>query len=113
MPLHVRAGAMLPLGPVKQYVEEPVTAPLHVIIFPGADGTCSQYEDDGRTFDYRKGAWMRLAMTWTDASRVLSIQLAPGSRFLPPAQRVIELRVAGEVTSRIVTFDGKALEVRL
>jgi dienelactone hydrolase len=49
MPLYVRAGAILPLGPVKQYTEEVVDAPLTFVIYPGADGSFTWYEDDGKT----------------------------------------------------------------
>ena len=48
MPLHVRAGAILPLGPVRQYVDEPVDGPLTLVVYPGADGAFTLYEDDGR-----------------------------------------------------------------
>ncbi|HEV2445939.1 MAG TPA: TIM-barrel domain-containing protein, partial [Candidatus Sulfopaludibacter sp.] len=56
-PLYVRAGTILPMGPVKQFTEEKVDAPLEITIYPGANGTFLLYEDDGRSFDYRKGAW--------------------------------------------------------
>ena len=78
MPLHVRAGAIIPMGPMKQYVDEPVDAPLTVTIYPGADGAFELYEDDGKTFAHKKGDWMRLAMTWNDARA--AIQHGPGSR---------------------------------
>ena len=68
MPLYVRAGAVLPLGPVKQYADEPIDEPLTLVVYPGADGTSSLYEDDGRSFDYQRGAWMRIAMGWRDAT---------------------------------------------
>ncbi len=113
MPLHVRAGAILPLGPVKQYVEDPVEGPLTVVIYPGANGAFSIYEDDGRTFDYRKGAWMRTALAWNDRARVLSVRLAPGARMLPPAKRAIEIRVAGEGRTRSLMFEGKPIDLRL
>jgi alpha-glucosidase (family GH31 glycosyl hydrolase) len=113
MPLHVRAGAILPLGPVKQYVDEPVAGPLSVVIYPGANGAFSIYEDDGRTFAYKKGAWMGTAMSWNDSTRVLSIGLAKGSRMLPPARRPIEVRVAGEKATRSVAFEGKPVELKL
>ena len=112
MPLHVRAGAIVPLGPVKQYVDEAVDAPLDVVVYPGADGAFAIYEDDGKTFDYRKGAWMRTAMTWSDATRTLSIQLAPKSRMLPPATRAIDVRLAGGKATRRVVFEGKPITVR-
>src|SRR5206468_7681976 len=44
MPLFVRSGAILPLGPVRQYTSEPVDAPVAVQIYPGADGAFTMYE---------------------------------------------------------------------
>ena len=113
IPLHVRAGAILPLGPVRQYVEEQVDGPLTLIVFPGADGASSLYEDDGKSFEYRKGAFMRIAMVWRDADRRLSLRLAPGSRVLPPARRDIDVRVAGETITRRVVFEGRPVELKL
>jgi alpha-glucosidase/alpha-D-xyloside xylohydrolase len=113
MPLHVRAGALLPLGPVRQYSDEPIDAPLTVTVYPGADGTASIYEDDGRTFNYRKGEWMRIDMSWQNSARRLSLRLARGSRMLPPLKRKIEVRIAGKGTVRPLGFDGSALDVQL
>jgi alpha-glucosidase/alpha-D-xyloside xylohydrolase len=113
MPLHARAGSILPLGPLKQYVDDPVDGPLTVTVYPGADGSFSLYEDDGRTFDYRKGQWMRMAMTWTDATRSFSVRLAAGARMRPPARRPIDVRVAGEQSARRIVFEGKPVEVTL
>ena len=112
MPLYVRAGAILPLGPVRQYTSEPSDAPLTVIVFPGADGAFTMYEDDGQSFEYRTGAWMGLEMRWSDAQRRLTLALARGSRMLPPARRSIEVRVAGTTATRTVTFSGQAVDVR-
>jgi alpha-glucosidase/alpha-D-xyloside xylohydrolase len=113
MPLYVRAGAILPLGPVKQYAEEPVDAPLTLIVYPGADGASSLYEDDGKTFAYRKGEWMRIEMGWRDAERRLTLRLARGSRMLAPVKRPIEVRVAGERETRTIVFDGRPVDVRI
>jgi alpha-glucosidase (family GH31 glycosyl hydrolase) len=112
MPLHVRAGAILPLGPVRQYADEPVDAPLTLVVYPGADGASSLYEDDGKTFDYRKGEWMRIEMSWRDAERRLTLRLARGSRMLPPAGRKIEVKVAGERATQTVVFDGRPVDIR-
>lgn len=113
MPLHVRAGAVLPIGPVKQYADERIDAPLSLVVYPGADGTSALYEDDGRTFAYRKGAWMRLEMAWRDRDRALELRLGRGSRMLTPAKRTLEIRVAGEPASRTVVFEGRPVKVRL
>lgn len=87
MPLYVRAGSILPLDPVRQYTDEPVDGPLTLQIDPGADGAFTLYEDDGKTFDHRRGAWIRVDMRWRDAARRLTLRLAPGSRLPPPARR--------------------------
>jgi alpha-glucosidase (family GH31 glycosyl hydrolase) len=111
MPLFVRAGTILPLGPVKQYAEEKVDQPLSVSIHPGADASFLLYEDDGSSFDYRKGMWMGMQMVWHDARRVLKLSLANGSRILPPLRRSIEVNL-GQST-RTVVFDGHPVEVSL
>jgi alpha-glucosidase/alpha-D-xyloside xylohydrolase len=113
MPLHVRAGAVLPLGPVKQYVEQSVDEPATLIVYPGADGSSSLYEDDGRSFDYRKGDAMRIEMAWRDRDRRLTLRLAPGTRMRPPESRPIRVRVAGASAVRDVVFRGRPLEVKL
>jgi alpha-glucosidase/alpha-D-xyloside xylohydrolase len=112
-PLYVRAGAIIPTGPVAQYTDEPVGGPLTLVVYPGADGSASVYEDDGRTFNYRKGEWMRMAISWRDRDRRLTLRLAPRSRMLPPLKRDIDVRVAGETGTRRLVFDGRALEIGL
>ena len=111
-PLYIRGGAVLPIGPVKQYVQEPVAAPLTLLVAPGADAASTWYEDDGISFDYRQGAFMRVAMQWREARRELTMRLA-GGRVLPPATREVVVRVAGEKTTAAVTFAGRDVQVRL
>jgi alpha-glucosidase/alpha-D-xyloside xylohydrolase len=113
MPLYVRTGAILPLGPVRQYAEEPVESPATLVVYPGADGASTLYDDDGRTFAYRKGEWMRIEMRWRDRDRRLALGLARGSRLIPAASRTFEVRLAGERATRTVVFEGRPVEVRL
>ncbi|MEX1129050.1 MAG: TIM-barrel domain-containing protein [Vicinamibacterales bacterium] len=113
MPLHVRAGTVLPLAPVRQYVDQAVDEPLTLVVYPGADGAASLYEDDGRSFDYRKGDAMRIEMAWRDRDRRLTLRLAPGTRMRPPEERRIRVRVAGAAAVRDVVFQGRPLEVKL
>ena len=113
MPLHVRQGTILAMGPVKQFVDEKVDGPLTLVIYPGVDGSFSLYEDDGRSFDYRKGVWMGIDIAWTDSTRRLTMNLARGSRMLPPTPRNIEVRIAGEKAAKPVVFEGKTVDVRL
>jgi alpha-glucosidase/alpha-D-xyloside xylohydrolase len=112
-PLYVRAGAVIPTGPVRQYVDEPSDEPLTLTVYPGADSRASLYDDDGKSFNYRRGAFMRMLMTWRDASRRLTLSLAPGSRMVPPVPRRIQVRVAGSSETRSVTFTGRSVDVQL
>ena len=111
MPIYVRAGSILPLGPVKQHTEEKSDEPLTISIYPGANASFLLYEDDGKSFNYRNGEWMGLQMTWNDAPRELTLRLADGSRMLSPLRRNIQVKLA-EAT-RTVEFSGRPLEVRL
>jgi alpha-glucosidase (family GH31 glycosyl hydrolase) len=113
MPLYVRAGAILPLGPVKQFVDEPVNAPLTVQVYPGADGTFRLYEDDGRSFDYQRGDWMGIDMRWDDRQRRLTLARSAGSRLRGPAERQIRVRAIGSPATRDIVFTGSPIEVRL
>jgi alpha-glucosidase (family GH31 glycosyl hydrolase) len=113
VPLYVRAGAVVPFAPIRQYTDERVDGPLTLVVYPGADATSTMYEDDGRTFDYKQGAFTRLEMAWRDDDRRLTVSLARGSRMLTAERRRIEMRVAGTRTSRTITFEGRPLDVRL
>jgi alpha-glucosidase/alpha-D-xyloside xylohydrolase len=112
-PLYVRAGAVIPHDPVRQYSSEPVHAPLTFVVYPGADGHGRLYEDDGVSFDYRSGDWMGIDLSWRDAGRSLSMRLAPGSRMLSPSPRELVARIAGSTEARTVTFQGEPVEIRL
>lgn len=73
MPVHVRAGTILPLGPVKQYAAEAVDAPIEVRVYPGADGHYTLYDDAGDGRSYQRGEYTRIALHWHDASSTLTI----------------------------------------
>jgi alpha-glucosidase/alpha-D-xyloside xylohydrolase len=113
MPLYVRAGVVLPLGPVKQYTTEPIQAPMILVVHPGVDGESSIYEDDGHSYDFRGGDWMQTVMRWTDSTRTLSLQLAPGSRIRAPMPRDFDIRVIGTRGSKLVVFRGDPMDVKM
>jgi alpha-glucosidase (family GH31 glycosyl hydrolase) len=103
------------MGPVRQYTDERVDGPLTVTIYPGADGSFLMYEDDGKSFAHRKGAWMGIEFVWNDTSRRLTIRLAKGSRMLSSARRAMVIHLASEASRatppREITFEGRELVV--
>ena len=113
MPLYVRAGGIVPMGPVKQYPSEPVDGPLSITVYPGADGSFAMFEDDGHSFAYRGGDWMGISMRWDDRARRLDLSLTPGSRMRAPLTRGVELRLAGESRIQRGSFAGRPVSFRL
>jgi alpha-glucosidase/alpha-D-xyloside xylohydrolase len=113
MPLYVRAGSILPLGPVKQHTGEKSEEPLLISIYPGADTNFLLYEDDGSSFNYRSGEWMGIQMDWQDARKTLTLRLEEGSRMFPLGARRLDVKLMPTGTERSVSFEGKQLEIRL
>ena len=85
MPLLVRAGAIVPTGPVKQYAEEPSSEPLTLTVYPGANGAFTFYDDDGMSFAYERGDFEEIAMRWDDGAKTLTLRRGKGSRTRPRA----------------------------
>jgi alpha-glucosidase (family GH31 glycosyl hydrolase) len=113
MPLYVRAGAIISAGPVRQYTSEPVVGPLTVTVYPGADGSFDLFEDDGKSFGYRKGAWMGISFKWTDRDRRLVMALTPGSRMRAPMVRDMVVKIAGATQTQNVKFSGRTVSLKL
>jgi len=99
MPLFVRAGSIVPTGPVKQYVAEPSTEPVRLTIYPGADGNSQLYDDDGMSFAYEKNAYVIVDLKWDDAKRTLHYSV--GKDGLLPAKE-LTVSLAGGEAKRIV-----------
>jgi alpha-glucosidase (family GH31 glycosyl hydrolase) len=100
-------------APVKQCTAEKVEAPVELWVHPGADGRFSLYEDDGESFDYRKGEFMRIDFAWNDRQRRLTARLASGCKKLGPAKRSFIVHVAGESATRDLVFQGHPVDVKL
>ena len=93
MPLFVRAGAILPMGPVQQYVGEMPGAPVTLSIYPGADGRFTLHEDDGTSEAYRDGAYERIPITYDDRTGTVTIGARAGQGYDGmPASRTFRLR---------------------
>lgn len=111
MPLYVRAGAILPTGPVRQYVDEPVDEPVTLRVYPGASGRFSWYDDAGDGFGYERGEFMKIDCGWDDARRVLTLTPDPSGR--QGVGRKVRVALAGSKRSKSITLKAGVLEVPL
>lgn len=73
IPIHVRAGSVLPMGPAVQYVSEIADPQIELRVYPGADGTYTYYEDAGDGWGYERGEYALTHMRWNDAAGTLTI----------------------------------------
>ncbi len=112
VPMFVRAGSILPLGPEEQYVGEKPWDNLEMRIYPGADGSFTLYEDEGDNYNYEKGYYSTITFTWNDKARTLTIGTRQGGyqgmllsrKFtivLPDGQQKVVDYAANEVTVKL------------
>ena len=79
IPLYVKAGSIIPVGPSVQFATEKSWDDLQVRIYPGADGEFTLYEDENDNYNYEKGKYTTVRMTWSDKDRKLTIHPRMGS----------------------------------
>ena len=78
IPLFIRAGSIIPMGPFIQYSTEK-TDPLEIRVYPGADGKFTLYEDESDNYNYEKGLYSTIEFKWTNATKTLKIGKRKGN----------------------------------
>ena len=111
VPLYVRAGGIVPLGPDVQYATEKPWDALTLCVYPGADGRFVLYEDEFDNYNYERGAYTEIPMTWDEASRSLTIGARSGSYPGMLASRKFIVRMP-DGRQQTVDYSGKAVTVR-
>jgi alpha-glucosidase/alpha-D-xyloside xylohydrolase len=111
IPLYVRAGACIPIGPLRQYAMEPSKEILTLRIYPGADGRSTLYDDDGTSFRYRQGEFTRLECSWDNASRTLQVT---SSKAIPPSRaKDVRIQAMDNGTVKRITIAHQSTTVEL
>jgi alpha-D-xyloside xylohydrolase len=79
LPLYVRAGSIVPMGPTMEWSTEKAADPIEIRIYPGADGDFTLYEDENDNYDYAKGQHATIQLHWDDAARTLTLGAREGT----------------------------------
>jgi len=79
IPLFVKAGSILPVGPDVQYATEKKWDNLEIRVYEGASGSFNLYEDENDNYNYEKGAFSTITFSWDDARKVLTINDRKGT----------------------------------
>ncbi|HEX5342856.1 MAG TPA: TIM-barrel domain-containing protein [Duganella sp.] len=119
MPVLVKAGAILPLGPVTQYVDEKPDAPITLNVYTGADGQFTLYEDDGVSNGYLRGEASRIPFSYKNG--VLTIGARTGQYKGMVAKRQFKVRFIKpgmsstdnfDAADKVVSYEGKTITVK-
>jgi alpha-D-xyloside xylohydrolase len=73
IPVFVRAGSIVPMGPVRQHADDLPNVPVELHVYPGRDAAFSLYEDEGDGYGYEDGAFSSIEVTWDDTARCLTV----------------------------------------
>ncbi len=123
LPLYVKAGSIVPMGPLVQYATEKTAAPTELRIYAGADGKFTVYEDENDTYNYEKGKYATYDILWNDASHMLTITDRKGSFPGMIANKNFNIVLVNENkgtgvaisdhADKNVSYTGKKLQVKL
>jgi alpha-D-xyloside xylohydrolase len=105
MPLFVKAGSIVPIGPEVQHTAEKLQAPITLYVYRGADGSFDLYEDDGLSYAYEKGEFARIPLRYDDASGTLSIGARAGAFPGMVATRTFNVRWIAPGESKAADLD--------
>ena len=111
IPLYIKAGSILPIGPKVQYATEKNWDNLELRVYEGADGEFTLYEDENDNYNYEKGIYSTITFTWNDAKNVLTISDRKGEFPGMLLERKFNIVLVGK-TNKVVDFKGKKVTVR-
>jgi len=115
LPLYARAGAIVPLDPVRQFTAQTVAGPTTLRVHPGANGEGILYDDDGQSLGYRNGSdpktiWIRIR--WDDSARRLTLEPDERMKKWPGGARVFTVEaVGGDAQPKQIEFRGRRVSV--
>jgi alpha-D-xyloside xylohydrolase len=78
LPMYVKAGSIVPMGPVIEYTDQKPADPITVIVYAGADGQFELYEDEGTNYNYENGNFSLIPISWSERDQTLTFEKRQG-----------------------------------
>ena len=123
IPVYVREGSIIPFGPEIQYCDEKPADLINLYVYAGKDATFQLYEDEGTNYNYEKGKYATIDITYDDAAKTVSFGACKGlfNGMLKNRQFNVVLITKNSAKplnlenpdGKLVTYNGKALTVQL
>ena len=121
MPMYIRAGSILPMGPELQYADEKPENPIELRIYRGKDGQFNLYEDENDNYNYEKGIYSIIPLKWNDSSKVLTIGNRIGKfpgMLIERTFNIVIVRTnhgqglsTTEAPDKIISYSGKEIKI--
>jgi len=122
IPLFIRAGSIIPMGPDLQYAAEKPADPIELRLYRGADGSFTLYEDENDGYNYEKGVFATILIQWHEASHILTIGERKGTFPGMLERRTFKVVFVSERhgtgidltdrADRTITYSGKSVSVQ-
>ena len=115
IPVYVKAGTVLPIGPKVQYATEKKWDDLEIRVYPGANGDFTLYEDENDNYNYEKGKYSEIKFHWDDKKNTLKIADRAGSFDGMLADRKFEVKLMSANGDQVksISYSGKATSIKL
>ncbi len=123
IPVFVKAGSILPFGPELQYAEQKPANPITLYVYDGNDARFTLYEDEGNNYDYQKGKYSEISLTYKTQTGILTIGNQKGSYPGMPEKRTFRVIFVSRSSPRalhlnekpdeIIQYKGKKKEIKL
>lgn len=123
IPVFVRAGSIVPTGPVLQYTGEKKEDVSTLYVFEGKSGDFTLYEDDGLTYNYERGEFNRIQINYNDQTKTLTFAARKGNFKTAPKERDFNIvliggRQPGGIDSQAklktpITYNGNQMNIKL
>ena len=121
MPLFIKAGSIIPVGPRIQHAMQPFTEPLEVFVYPGHNVSFLLYEDEGESYRYEHGRYSTISMKWNENSKTLTLGKRQGKFSEMPISRQFKIILVGSAggsafdqnSVSLITYDGEEQSIKL
>lgn len=117
VPLYVKAGSIIPIGPDVQYSTEKKWDNLTVRVYDGADGEFVLYEDENDNYNYEKGKFSTITFKWNNQEKTLSVgdRIGNFKGMLSTRKFNVVLIADGKSPgrSKSITYNGKLINMKL
>ena len=116
IPVYIKAGSILPIGPQVQYAEEKKWDNLEIRVYEGANGEFTLYEDENDNYNYEKGMYSTVKFSWNDAKKELTIAPRQGSFPGMLTQRkfnVVRIGQGAVAVAKTIDYTGAKVAIKL